>query len=77
MVLWCRCCGAFLGLRYPYTDWTVDRDSLCPACAEKQRLIEIGPVHVTQGPHRVTQNGTAEFACEAAPVTDSKEPLDV
>lgn len=63
MVLWCRCCGALMGVRYPYTDWTVDRDSLCPACAEEHRLIEIEPVQHVQKPHRMTSNGTTEFVC--------------
>ena len=35
MVLWCKHCGALLGLREPFTDWYVDRTSLCQQCAEK------------------------------------------
>jgi hypothetical protein len=33
MVHWCRSCGAFLGLREPLSDWTVDKNSECPSCA--------------------------------------------
>jgi hypothetical protein len=39
MVLWCRACGALIGIRYPYTDWTVDRDTLCPSCAEQEHVL--------------------------------------
>jgi hypothetical protein len=33
MVLWCKSCGAFLGLREPFEDWTTDRNALCKQCA--------------------------------------------
>ncbi len=32
MVLWCRTCGAFLGLHEPFDDWTTDRNALCTKC---------------------------------------------
>lgn len=35
MVLWCKSCGAFLGMREPNTDWTDDRTTLCSACTGK------------------------------------------
>ena len=34
MVLWCKTCGAFIGLREPYSDWSVDRVASCEACIE-------------------------------------------
>ena len=36
MVLWCKTCGALMGLREPLTDWTVDRTGVCPTCAKSQ-----------------------------------------
>lgn len=33
MVLWCKNCGALMGLREPFEDWTVDKNSLCRFCA--------------------------------------------
>jgi hypothetical protein len=35
MVLWCKTCGALLGLREPLSDWATDRTGLCMACAER------------------------------------------
>ena len=61
MVLWCRCCGALVGVRYPYSDWTVDRDSICPACAEKNRIIKLHSDKPISKPHRITQGDTADF----------------
>lgn len=34
MVLWCKC-GAFMGLREPVSNWSVDRTGICPECAKK------------------------------------------
>jgi hypothetical protein len=39
MVLWCRCCGALVGICYPYTDWAIDRDAVCPSCAEREHIV--------------------------------------
>lgn len=39
MVLWCRTCGALMGLREPLVDWAVDRNSICAACAEKEAIL--------------------------------------
>jgi hypothetical protein len=36
MVLWCRKCGALLGVRVPYYDWTTDKTTLCTECVEAQ-----------------------------------------
>jgi hypothetical protein len=33
MVFWCKSCGALMGVREPYHDWKVDRNSLCRLCA--------------------------------------------
>ena len=33
MVLWCKSCGAFMGVREPFEDWTTDRNALCQHCA--------------------------------------------
>ena len=42
MVVWCRICGALMGVREPYTNWTVDRDALCPVCAVHEKIIPAG-----------------------------------
>ena len=41
MVVWCRICGALMGVREPYTDWVIDRNALCACCAEHEQLISI------------------------------------
>ena len=41
MVVWCRICGALMGVREPYTDWSVDRNALCPRCAASEHLITV------------------------------------
>jgi hypothetical protein len=41
MRLRCKCCNTLIGVSYPYTDWSVERDSLCPACAEREHLGEV------------------------------------
>jgi hypothetical protein len=35
VVMWCRECGALLGVCEPHNDWSTVRDGLCPACAER------------------------------------------
>ena len=35
VVMWCKVCGALLGVREPLPEWTSDRNNLCPACSEK------------------------------------------
>lgn len=39
MVVWCRVCGALMGVREPYTNWTVDRNALCAICATREKII--------------------------------------
>ena len=36
MVLWCKRCEAFIGIREPITNWATDRSAVCTACLEKQ-----------------------------------------
>jgi hypothetical protein len=36
MALWCKQCGAFMGLREPLHDWSTDRTGLCISCAPTQ-----------------------------------------
>jgi hypothetical protein len=36
MVLWCKVCNAFIGVREPIKNWSIDRMSICPGCLEKQ-----------------------------------------
>lgn len=33
VVMWCKGCGAFLGLREPLDDWKTVTDGVCPKCA--------------------------------------------
>lgn len=62
MVLWCKTCGALLGIREPVDNWSTDRNGVCAACLEKKISIahldsendkventpdEIVPVHPT------------------------------
>ena len=30
-----------MGVREPYTDWSVDRNAMCPGCAEHEHLITV------------------------------------
>jgi hypothetical protein len=32
VVMWCRECGALLGVREPVTDWSSDETVVCPEC---------------------------------------------
>ena len=34
MVMWCKNCGALLGVCEPLTDWSSDRTGLCPRCSD-------------------------------------------
>jgi hypothetical protein len=36
VVMWCKSCGALMGVREPMSDWSPDRTGLCPACAKMQ-----------------------------------------
>lgn len=58
MVLWCKQCGAYLGLIEPVTDWTVNRNALCLRCAKKNR--DLGPEvigAIIKNEHFTSQNG--------------------
>jgi hypothetical protein len=35
VVMWCKSCGALMGMREPMTDWTTDRTGLCVACVQE------------------------------------------
>lgn len=39
MVLWCKNCGALVGLKEPLHDWSTDRTAVCVECAKKN----VGP----------------------------------
>lgn len=41
MVIWCRICGALMGIREPYTNWAVDRNAMCPLCADQEKIVEL------------------------------------
>jgi hypothetical protein len=52
-----------IGVAYPYTDWSVERDSLCPTCAEVERVGTIGAAD-----EAVSQEApTKEFKIPAMP----------
>ena len=34
VVMWCKTCGAIMGMREPLSDWSTDRGGLRPACAK-------------------------------------------
>jgi hypothetical protein len=34
VVMWCKNCGALLGLRHPLVDWSTERTEFCRSCAE-------------------------------------------
>lgn len=36
MVLWCKQCGALMGLGPPFDDWKTDLENLCRDCATKK-----------------------------------------
>jgi hypothetical protein len=40
MILWCKLCGAFMGVREPLTDWSTDRQAICAICSENQLGID-------------------------------------
>ena len=65
MVLWCKCCAALVGISFPYTDWTVNRDALCPSCAEREQLIE-REANACQGPHhvRLREDASTLMVCQ-------------
>jgi hypothetical protein len=35
VVMWCRSCGALIGLRHPLEDWSTKRTGVCAPCAVK------------------------------------------
>ncbi len=56
MVLWCKGCGAYLGLRAPFEDWTTDRNALCKHCAPEH--FDLGPIVAEIKPD--AKEGTSE-----------------
>jgi hypothetical protein len=36
MVVWCKTCGALLGIREPVYNWSTDRNGVCAPCLEKK-----------------------------------------
>jgi hypothetical protein len=37
VVMWCKNCGALLGLREPLADWSTERTGFCRGCAEYEK----------------------------------------
>jgi hypothetical protein len=37
MVLGCKICDGYIGMREPISDWSIDRSTICPACLKKQK----------------------------------------
>jgi hypothetical protein len=37
VVIWCKSCGAFLGIHQPAADWSIDRNGTCQYCAIQER----------------------------------------
>ena len=40
MILWCKSCGAYMGVRPPLNDWSIDRENICGVCTEKAKKLE-------------------------------------
>ena len=38
MTLRCRCCNKIIGVRFPYIDQSIDRDSMCTDCAATEHV---------------------------------------
>jgi hypothetical protein len=57
VVMWCRSCGALLGLRRPFYKWTEDRDGLCPLCSTQPKLADGA---VPDGPAAEAGKGVAD-----------------
>jgi len=55
MIVWCKICGALIGLREPLNDWSIDRNGICPACAEKMEAAQSSEVNIAP-----KSNGTPE-----------------
>jgi hypothetical protein len=46
MVLWCKCCGALIGLREPVRYWYVDRWAICRSCSREQEAAQATKLEV-------------------------------
>jgi len=57
MVLWCKSCGALLGLCPPFNDWSTDREGLCLACTRDAIEAAAEPLPSTENPFVVTDRG--------------------
>jgi hypothetical protein len=68
VVLWCRSCGALIGLREPLVDWTTDNTGLCPSCAGKM-LRDKGPAETQEEAARDVKEETTGEGGEGEEVT--------
>ena len=60
MVMWCKGCGAFLGLREPLHDWAEDKFAICVDCAKKEHdLAELCPQVLVKTPTQ-TEKGEGQ-----------------
>ena len=57
MILWCKTCGAFMGLREPLNDWATDRDAVCVHCTEAV-VATLPPGAGTKADDTVTDHDT-------------------
>jgi hypothetical protein len=61
VVLWCRSCGALIGLREPLVDWATDSSGLCPPCADKMLRDKTPPTQPQEeAPHDLKKETTGE-----------------
>jgi len=50
MVLWCKMCGALIGLREPVFYWYIDRWAICQYCARDALGAESSKPELTKTP---------------------------
>lgn len=73
VVMWCKNCGALLGLRQPLVDWSTDRTGSCQSCTE---CSQDPTQSMTQEPP-AADNATGKTAddIKASETTDDCPPI--
>ncbi len=61
MILWCKQCGAYIGLIEPLDDWGLNRQAICMPCATKIREFGTEMVAaIIRDQHRDEETKTTE-----------------
>jgi hypothetical protein len=73
VVMWCKECGALIGLRQPLVEWSTDRTVSCKSCGGSSH--ELTQSSTAESPAADNATGKTADDIKASETTDDCPPL--